>query len=69
MGGLEVANPIYREIIVRELAASTRAALPAIAPRTPPCQAPTCLRIFGSEQHLKLVREQLVFRHAGSTSK
>ena len=31
MGGLEVANPIYREIIVRELAASTRAALPAIA--------------------------------------
>jgi hypothetical protein len=32
MGGLEVANPIYREIIVRELAASTRAALPAIAP-------------------------------------
>jgi AAA domain len=32
MGGLEVANPIYREIIVRELAASTRAALPVIAP-------------------------------------
>lgn len=32
MGGLEVANPIYREIIVRELAASTRAALPVITP-------------------------------------
>ncbi|HSO00721.1 MAG TPA: hypothetical protein VLS89_20655, partial [Candidatus Nanopelagicales bacterium] len=32
MGGLDVANPIYREIIVRELAVSTRAALPAIAP-------------------------------------
>jgi hypothetical protein len=32
MGGLEVANPIYREIIVRELALPTRAALPAIAP-------------------------------------
>jgi hypothetical protein len=31
-GGLEVANPIYREIIVRDLAASTRAALPSIAP-------------------------------------
>jgi hypothetical protein len=27
-GGLEVANPIYREIIVRDLAVSTRAALP-----------------------------------------
>ena len=32
IGGLEVANPIYREIIVRELAVSTRAALPVIAP-------------------------------------
>lgn len=32
MGGLEVVNPIYREIIVRELAVSTRAALPVIAP-------------------------------------
>jgi hypothetical protein len=32
MGGLEVANPIYREIIVRELAVPARAALPAIAP-------------------------------------
>ena len=32
LGGLEVANPIYREIIVRELAVPTRAALPAIAP-------------------------------------
>jgi hypothetical protein len=31
-GGLEVANPIYREIIVRDLAASTRAALPVITP-------------------------------------
>jgi hypothetical protein len=31
-GGLDVANPIYREIIVRDLAASTRAALPALAP-------------------------------------
>ena len=31
-GGLEVANPIYREIIVRELAASTRASLPALTP-------------------------------------
>jgi hypothetical protein len=31
-GGLEVANPIYREIIVRDLAVSTRAALPFIAP-------------------------------------
>jgi hypothetical protein len=30
MGGLEVANPIYREIIVRQLAASTRASLPMI---------------------------------------
>jgi len=32
MGGLDVANPIYREIIVRELAVPTRAALPHIAP-------------------------------------
>jgi hypothetical protein len=32
MGGLEVANPIYREIIVRELAVSTRASLPIIEP-------------------------------------
>jgi hypothetical protein len=32
LGGLEVANPIYREIIVRELAVPTRASLPAIAP-------------------------------------
>lgn len=32
VGGLAVANPIYREIIVRELAVSTRAALPAILP-------------------------------------
>jgi hypothetical protein len=32
MGGLEVANPIYREILVRQLAASTRASLPMIAP-------------------------------------
>lgn len=31
-GGLEVANPIYREIIVRNLAISPRAALPRIAP-------------------------------------
>jgi hypothetical protein len=31
-GGLEVANPIYREIIVRDLAASTRAVLPALTP-------------------------------------
>jgi hypothetical protein len=31
-GGLEVANPIYREIIVRELAVSPRASLPRIAP-------------------------------------
>ncbi len=31
-GGLEVTNPIYREIIVRELSFSTRAALPTIAP-------------------------------------
>lgn len=31
-GGLDVANPIYREVIVRTLAASPRAALPQIAP-------------------------------------
>ncbi|XXU71068.1 AAA family ATPase [Sorangium sp. So ce1151] len=31
-GGLDVANPIYREIIVRELAFPVRAGLPAIAP-------------------------------------
>lgn len=31
-GGLEVANPIYREIIVRELAFPVRAGLPTIAP-------------------------------------
>ena len=31
-GGLEVANPIYREIIVRDLVVSTRAALPTITP-------------------------------------
>lgn len=31
-GGLEVSNPIYREIIVRDLVASTRAALPTITP-------------------------------------
>ncbi|MCY1017490.1 ATP-binding protein [Pyxidicoccus sp. MSG2] len=30
--GVEVANPIYREVIVRELAYSSRAALPAIQP-------------------------------------
>jgi hypothetical protein len=31
-GGLDVANPIYREIIIRELAFPSRAALPMIAP-------------------------------------
>jgi hypothetical protein len=31
-GGLEVANPIYREIIVRDLAYSSRASLPSIQP-------------------------------------
>ena len=31
-GGLDVANPIYREVVVRALAASPRAALPQIAP-------------------------------------
>ena len=31
-GGLEVANPIYREIIVRTLASGPRASLPQIAP-------------------------------------
>ncbi|WP_408888304.1 hypothetical protein ACJ2CR_24825 [Myxococcus faecalis] len=31
-GGLEVVNPIYREIIVRELAFPSRAALPSIHP-------------------------------------
>ncbi|KYF50621.1 CyrO [Sorangium cellulosum] len=31
-GGLDVANPIYREIIVRELAFPVRAGLPAVAP-------------------------------------
>jgi hypothetical protein len=31
-GGLEVSNPIYREIIVKNLAASSRAALPSIQP-------------------------------------
>jgi hypothetical protein len=31
-GGLDVANPIYREIIVRELAFPSRAALPRIQP-------------------------------------
>jgi hypothetical protein len=31
-GGLEVANPIYREVIVRELSYGPRAALPEIAP-------------------------------------
>jgi len=31
-GGLEVANPIYREIIARELSSSPRAAMPQIAP-------------------------------------
>ena len=31
-GGLEVANPIYREVIVRELSFTSRASLPAIQP-------------------------------------
>ncbi|WP_437631484.1 ATP-binding protein [Sorangium sp. So ce854] len=31
-GGIEVANPIYREIIARDLAASPRASLPSIHP-------------------------------------
>jgi hypothetical protein len=31
-GGLEVANPIYREVIVRALASGTRDSLPRIAP-------------------------------------
>jgi hypothetical protein len=31
-GGLEVANPIYREIIVKDLAFSSRASLPSIQP-------------------------------------
>jgi hypothetical protein len=31
-GGLEVANPIYREIIARELSVSVRASLPALEP-------------------------------------
>jgi hypothetical protein len=31
-GGLEVANPIYREIIVKDLTFSSRAALPSIQP-------------------------------------
>ncbi|MBP6830073.1 MAG: ATP-binding protein [Deltaproteobacteria bacterium] len=31
-GGLEVANPIYREVIVRHLLVSTRASLPQIQP-------------------------------------
>jgi hypothetical protein len=31
-GGLDVANPIYREIIARELASGPRAAMPQIAP-------------------------------------
>ncbi|WP_323379098.1 ATP-binding protein [Pyxidicoccus xibeiensis] len=31
-GGVEVANPIYREVVVRELAFPSRAALPSIQP-------------------------------------
>ncbi len=31
-GGIEVANPIYREIIARQLAVTVRASLPAITP-------------------------------------
>ncbi|WP_437751328.1 ATP-binding protein [Sorangium sp. So ce1389] len=31
-GGLEIANPIYRELVVRELSTPSRASLPQIAP-------------------------------------
>lgn len=45
-GTLEVANPIYREIVARDLAATLRTALPPLAP--------TWLRADGSLDYAAL---------------
>ncbi len=52
-GGLDVANPIYREVIVRHLASSPRAAMPQVAA--------TWLQVDGTIHKSKLLEAFLAF--------